>query len=79
MNGTTGYVYQNIIDYCTLRDITVKTFEEFCGLSNGTVSTWREKATASLRLLDKIQGATGIAVGHWIRKEGIKKCMFRSV
>lgn len=73
MPNTTQIVCNNIIDYCAKRDVSIKSFEEFCGLANGVIARWEKgNATPTLASLDKIQQATGISVGYWTKKRGNK-------
>lgn len=72
MDDTTAVLFKNINAYCESRDVTIKTFERFCGIANGVVARWgKGEMTPTLRTLDKVQSATGIPIGRWIKKGGI--------
>lgn len=58
--------YQKVLDYCKAQNISVSAFEKKCGLSNGTVSKWKNGGSPSLDTLSKIVNATGLSAEKWI-------------
>lgn len=60
-------IYERILEYCKENHISVTDFEKVCGIANGLVGKWKSgKTQPSLRILSKIQNATGISIGYWI-------------
>ena len=63
-------IYERVIEYCKQERITVCDFEKKCGIGNGTVGKWRDdKASPSIKTLNKISLYTGLPIGHWISYE----------
>lgn len=58
--------YKKVADYCKENNLSIMAFEQKCGLTNGTVSKWKEKGSPRLETLEKIVKATGIPVEKWL-------------
>lgn len=61
-------VYPKVIKYCKENNLSISAFEKKCGLSNGTVSGWKENGEPSLMSLQKIVSATGIKAEEWLKE-----------
>jgi len=60
-------VYDKIIEYCSKKNISIMTFEQMCGIGNGTVARWKDNASnPSLNSLKKIETYTKIPIKKWI-------------
>lgn len=59
-------VYGKIFRYCYENDLTIMAFEKLCGLSNGSVSKWKNGGYPSIFTLQKISAATGIPIEKWL-------------
>ena len=63
-------ILENINKYCDGESISIKDFEEKCGLANGLVGKWKSGiAMPSLPTLQKIVEATGIELNEWLGRE----------
>lgn len=58
--------YQKVADYCKKNNLSIKAFEEKCGLSNGTVGGWKNGGKPSVDTLKKISNATKISIKKWL-------------
>lgn len=60
-------VYEKIQEYCDKHSITIRAFEEKCGLRNGTISNWKlRKNRPSLESLQAVSSASGISLRKWL-------------
>lgn len=59
--------YEKVISYCNKNRITVSGFEQRCGLSNGTVSKWKNGGSPSIPNLKKIAESTKVPVEKWLQ------------
>ena len=58
--------YKKVADYCKENNLSIMAFEQKCGLTNGTVSKWKENGSPRLETLEKIVKATGVPVSKWL-------------
>lgn len=58
--------YRKVMDYCKENNLSVMAFEQKCGLTNGTVSKWKDDGNPRLETLMKIVNATGIPAEKWL-------------
>ena len=58
-------MYEKVIAYCEKKHISVRGFEESCGLGNGTVARWK-KYNPKLETLRKIAEATKTSLRSWL-------------
>lgn len=58
--------YKKVADYCKENNLSIMAFEQKCGLTNGTVSKWKENGSPRLETLEKIVKATGVPVEKWL-------------
>lgn len=61
-------VYDNIVKYCEREGISIRVFEQRCGIGNGTVAAWQSKWSPSLNSLVKISKATGVPLEEWVKE-----------
>lgn len=59
-------MYNKISQYCNKNNLSIKAFEEKCGLSNGTVNGWKNGGNPSVETLKKIAKATKIPIEKWV-------------
>ena len=59
--------YEKIRQYCEQKGLTTMAFETLCGLSNGSVSKWKDGGFPSIPTLKKIEEATKIPVEEWLK------------
>lgn len=60
--------YEKVIAYCKKNNMAVSTFEEKCGIGNGTIGRWKNGASKpSLSTLEKINKALKIPEDYWFR------------
>lgn len=59
--------YEKIRQYCEQKGLTTMGFETLCGLSNGSVSKWKDGGFPSIPTLKKIEEATKIPVEEWLK------------
>lgn len=59
--------HQKVVEYCKENNLSIMAFEKKCGLSNGTVSKWKDCGNPSLDTLFKIVEATGISTEEWLK------------
>lgn len=64
--GGKNLIYQKIMEYCDKNNLSIAGFERKCGLSNGTVSGWKNGSNPSLDSLYKIESATKIPIKKWL-------------
>jgi transcriptional regulator with XRE-family HTH domain len=60
-------VYENIMKYCEEKNMSARAFEIRCGLSNGSISKWKENANPTIESLTKVAKSTGIPIEEWIK------------
>lgn len=58
--------YRKVFNYCKENNLSIKSFEEKCGLANGTVGGWKNGGKPSIPTLQKIASATGISIEKWL-------------
>ena len=58
---------EKIRQYCEQKGLTTMGFETLCGLSNGSVSKWKDGGFPSIPTLKKIEEATKIPVEEWLK------------
>lgn len=58
--------YRKVSNYCKENNLSIKSFEEKCGLANGTVGGWKNGGKPSVATLIKISSATGIPIEKWL-------------
>ena len=65
-------IYQKVVDYCKKENLSIRAFEQLCGLSNGVVGKWEnDEMYPSLSSLQRISEATNIPISEWIgEKQG---------
>lgn len=59
--------YEKVRQYCEQNKLTIMGFESLCGLSNGSVSKWKDGSFPSIPTLKKIEEATKISVDDWLK------------
>lgn len=60
-------IYERIHEYCRKESISITEFERRCQIGNGVVGKWKKgKTEPSIRILEKIQNATGLSIGYWV-------------
>lgn len=59
--------FKKVEEYCKENNLTIAAFEQKCGLSNGSVSKWRDGSFPSIPTLQKISKATKISVENWLK------------
>ena len=59
-------MYNKISQYCNKNNLSIKAFEEKCGLSNGTDNGWKNGGNPSVETLKKIANATKIPIEKWL-------------
>lgn len=63
-------VYEKVVRFCLKKKITICRFEKVCGLSNGSVSKWKEgKSSPTIATIEKMVRATGVPAIYWIGGE----------
>jgi transcriptional regulator with XRE-family HTH domain len=62
-------MYSKISQYCNKNNLSIKAFEEKCGLSNGTVNGWKNGGNPSVETLKKIANATKIPIEKWLYEQ----------
>ena len=66
-------IYENVVDFCRSRRISISKFEKMCGLGNGTVSKWKDdKNMPSMKILVRIEKGTKVPIESWIKIGGIR-------
>ena len=66
-------IYENVVDFCRSRSISISKFEKMCGLGNGTVSKWKDdKNMPSMKILVRIEKCTKVPIESWIRIGGAR-------
>ena len=58
--------YKKVMDYCNENNLSVMAFEKKCGLTNGTVSKWKNGGNPSVETVNKIVTATEIPIEKWL-------------
>ena len=60
--------YLKVVGYCDKNNLSISGFEKKCGLTNGTVSGWKNGGSPSLTTLKKIAEATKIPISKWAKE-----------
>ena len=68
--------YKKVADYCKENNLSIMAFEQKCGLTNGTVSKWKENGSPRLETLEKIVKATGVPVSKWLEQGGLMEYIY---
>lgn len=65
-------IVDNINAYCAKNELSIKRFEQHCGIANGVVGKWANHgAVPQVATIIKIQDATGIPAGKWLDENGL--------
>lgn len=64
--GNERSFYGKVIKYCYENNLSIMAFEQKCGLTNGTVSKWKDGGYPSIPTLQKIEKATKISAKKWL-------------
>lgn len=62
-------IYSKVLDYCEQKNLSIRQFEQKCGLANGTVHKWKNGGNPSLSTLLKIENYTRISAKKWLQQE----------
>ena len=63
--NTEGF-YGKVCVYCNKNKISIRAFEEKCGLANGTVNGWKNGGYPSVPTIKKIEQGTKISAKKWL-------------
>jgi len=64
--GDVFLFFEKIEKYCSDNKLSIMAFEQKCGLSNGSVSKWKDGGFPSIPTLQKIEKATKIPIKKWL-------------
>lgn len=59
---------QKVLAYCKKEGLSMRAFEQKCGLADGTLRHWKiSSVTPTLKTMKKIEKGTGIKLEEWLR------------
>ena len=66
-------IYENVVEFCRNKRLSISAFEKMCGLGNGTVSKWKnDKNMPSVKILTRIEDSTCVPIELWIKAGGVR-------